>query len=102
MNFLIFVFYVPIPWRIYDLVNVVNYSNSFVNPVVYALRIPEFKKALALCYLGREEATNDEGDEGRNDTAAAVTPATQLRTLRTDPSSHINIAYEPDVIDTKL
>ena len=101
MNFLIFVFYFPIPWRFYDLVNVVNYSNSFVNPVVYALRIPEFKQALALCCLGREEATNDEGDERRNDTAAALTPATQL-TLRTDPNSHIHLAYEPDVIDTKL
>ena len=49
MNFLIFVFYVSIPLRFYGLVNVVNYSNSFVNPVVYALRIPEFKQALTLC-----------------------------------------------------
>ena len=63
MNFLIFVFHVPIPLRFYDLVNVVNYSNSFVNPVVYALRIREFKQALALCCFEREAARNDEGDE---------------------------------------
>ena len=46
MNFLIFIFHVPIPWGFYNLVAVLNYSNSFVNPVVYALRIPEFKRAL--------------------------------------------------------
>ena len=63
MNFLIFVFHLPIPLRFYDLVNVVNYSNSFVNPVVYALRIREFKQALALCCFEREAARNDEGDE---------------------------------------
>ena len=102
MNFLIFVFHVPIPWRFYDLVNVVNYSNSFVNPVVYALRIPEFKQALALCCLGRDAARNDKGDERGNNTAAAVTLVTQLRTLRTDLSSRIHLAYEPDVMDTKL
>ena len=102
MNFLIFVFHVPIPWRFYDLVNVVNYSNSFVNPVVYALRIREFKQALALCCLGREAERNDEGDERGNNSAPAVTLATQLRTLRTDLSSRIQLAYEPDVMDTKL
>ena len=102
MNFLIFVFHVPIPWRFYGLVNVVNYSNSFVNPVVYALRISEFKQALALCCLGREAARNDEGDERGNNSLAAVTLATQLRTLRTDLSSRIHLAYEPDVMDVKL
>ena len=102
MNFLIVVFQIPIPWRFYGMVNVVNYSNSFVNPVVYALRIPEFKQALALCCLGTGGALNDDGDERRNNTVAAVTPTTQLRTLRTDLSSHIHLAYEPDVMDTKL
>ncbi len=52
MNFLIFVYHVQIPWRFYLLVNFVNYSNSVVNPIAYAVRIPEFKQALALCCLG--------------------------------------------------
>ena len=102
MNFLIVVVHVPIPWKFYYLVNIVNYSNSFVNPVVYALRIPEFKQALALCCLGREEVLNDDSDKRRNNTAAEVTPATQLRTLRTNLCSHIHRAHEPDVMDTKL
>ena len=73
MNILIYVCHVPIPWRFYRAVNVVNYSNSFVNPVVYALRIPEFKQALTLCCLGRET------EERRNNAAAAVKPATRFQ-----------------------
>ncbi len=89
------------PWRYRVVVSILNYSNSFVNPIVYALRIPEFKQALVLCCLGREAAINGEGDERRNNATAAVTPATQLRILRTDPS-HINLAFEQEVMDTKL
>ena len=69
-------------------------------PVVYALRIPEFKQALTLCCLGREAAVNYEG-ERTNNAAAAMTPATQLRKLRVDPN-HINLAFEQEVMDTKL
>ena len=101
MNFLIFVFHVSIPWRFYEMVNVVNYSNSFVNPIVYALRIPQFRQGLSLCFVRREAAMNDEGVENINNTAAAMAPATQLRTLRTDPG-HIHLTIEPDVMDTKL
>ncbi len=101
MNFVIYGCRLPVPWIFYRLVNVANYSNSFVNPVVYALRIPEFKQALALYCLGREAAMNDGGGGRRNNAAAAVTPATQLGTLRTDPS-HINLAFEEEVMDTKL
>ena len=32
---------IQIPWKYYYLASVVNYSNSFANPVVYALRIPD-------------------------------------------------------------
>ena len=49
---------IQIPWQFYDLVNVINYSNSFANPVVYALRIPEFREALVLCCLRRAAAPN--------------------------------------------
>ena len=56
LNCLIYVYHVQIPWLFYDLVNVLNYSNSFVNPVVYALRIPEFRKALASCCFGMQAA----------------------------------------------
>ncbi len=92
---------VSMPWRYSVIASILNYSNSFINPVVYALRIPEFKQALALCCLRREAAMEGERSERRNNAAAAVTPATQLRTLRTDPS-HINLAFEQEVMVTKL
>ena len=34
---------------IYDIINILNHSNCFVNSVVYSLRIPEFRQALVLC-----------------------------------------------------
>ena len=77
-----------------DIANFLNYFNSCVNPIVFALRIPEFKQALGLCCFRRWTAIN-------NDRAAAMTPATQLRALPTNPS-HLNMAYEEDVLDTKL
>ena len=78
INFLIFVCHVPITLRFYSLVNVINYSNSFLNPVLYALRIPEFKQALTLCCLGWGAAQNGQSGERRQNTAAARTPTTQL------------------------
>ena len=101
VNFLKFACHVPISWLFYYLVVVLNYSNAFVNPVVYALRIPEFKQALALCCLGRAAAINSEGGERRNNTAAAMPPARQLGTVRTSPS-HLQLAFEQDVFETKL
>ena len=101
MNFLIFIFHVPIPWGFYNLVAVLNYSNSFVNPVVYALRIPEFKRALTSCCLRRLAAINYEEGERKNNAAAAMTPATQLTKLRGDPSQ-LQLAFEQEVMDTKL
>ncbi|XP_078368392.1 adenosine receptor A3-like [Oculina patagonica] len=92
---------VSVPWKYVYIASILNYSNCFVNPILYALRISEFKQALALCCLGREAAMNDEGGEKRKNAANAVTPATQLRTLRTDPS-HINQLFEQEVMDTKL
>ena len=56
-NCLIVVYDVKIPGKFQRLVNIINYSNSFANPVVYALRISEFRKALVLCCLRRSAAT---------------------------------------------
>ena len=37
-------------------------SNSFINPIVYALRIPEFKEALRLCCAVRRKIKDGEGN----------------------------------------
>ena len=91
VNFIIYVCHVPIPLVLFVTMNFINYLNSFVNPVVYALRIPEFKQGLASCCLGSQEAAiNDDG-----------TPATHLRILQAN-LSHIQLAFEQEAMDTKL
>ena len=42
------------PDNFYLTVTLLNYSNSFLNPVVYAFRIPEFRQALYWCYDRRQ------------------------------------------------
>ena len=49
LNILIYITKTSIPWKFYYMVNILNYSNSFVNPIVYVFRIPEFQQALRLC-----------------------------------------------------
>ena len=90
-----------IPLRHHEIATILNYSNSFVNPIVYALRIPEFRQALSLCCLGRDATMNDEGVERRNKAPIVVTRANQLKILRTDPG-HRQLAFEPDFMDSEL
>ena len=89
-NHLIFVHQVQIPNKVYVLVNVLNYSNSFVNPILYALRIPEFRGALVLCCF-RGHAKADKIDVA-DDTANKNTTTDQ--SLRT--------GVHEDVLDAKL
>jgi len=58
LNGLVSVYDVQIPWKFYYQVNVINYSNSFANPVLYVIRIPEFREALVLCCLRGAAAPN--------------------------------------------
>ena len=90
-----------IPWRYIVVISFINHSNAFVNPVVYALRIPEFRQALALCCpLRRRAALNTENLERRNNKAAVLTTPTQLRTLQID--SNCLERFDEEVMDTKL
>ena len=100
-NCLIYVFDVQIPWKFYDLVNIINYSNSFANPVLYALRIPEFREAWALCFLRKPAAPNIEKTLSRNEEALVLKPVGELRTSRTE-TNHLQLAFEQEVLDTKL
>jgi len=64
-------------------------SNSFINPIVYALRIPEFKEALRLCCAVRREIKDSEGNTGRVNMAA--------------DHNHVQLSFELEIAeDTKL
>ena len=81
--------------------SVVNYSNSFANPVLYALRIPEFREAWALCSLRKPAASKIGKNISRNKKNLVLKPGTELRTSRTE-TSHLQLAFEQEVLDTKL
>ena len=100
-NCLILLYGIQIPWKYYCLASVINYSNSFVNPVVYALRILEFREALGLCCLRRPAAPNIADITTRNKENFGLTPATELRTICTE-TIHLQLAFEREVLDTKL
>ena len=102
MHYLIVVFQVQIARKFYFLVVVLTYSNSFVNPLVYALRIPVFREALVSCCLrkpaapARSHLSNEEIVK-----TFALMPATQRRTFLTG-TSHLQLALEQEVQNTKL
>ena len=80
-NCLILLYNIQIPPKYYYLASVINYSNSFANPVVYGLRIPEFREALVLCCLRRPAAPNIADITTGNKHTLGLTPATELRTF---------------------
>ncbi|CAH3030613.1 unnamed protein product [Porites evermanni] len=86
-NYLIFVHEADIPRNVlfYYIINVINFINSILNPVVYVLRIPVFRQWLSLRFLRRHTVIND-GVEERDDRprAATLTSIVELRKLTKD------------------
>jgi len=97
LNGLYFVYDIEVSFQFYDLVNLINYSNSFANPVVYALRIPGFKEFLVLCCSRRPSALNLVNIDRRG----KKTSATELRPIRTEKSL-LQLKFKQEVLDTKL
>ena len=91
-NFLMDVWFFHVPRRFYHVVNLFNYFNSFVHPIFYALRIAEFRRALALCCTGRHVQ------------AAVNTKLSKRRKERHRTTAEFNreLAFEQDVMDTEI
>ena len=101
-NYLIYVYTVQIPLKYYHLVNALSYSSSFVNPVVYALRIPEVNEALVLCCFGGQTTALGMKDVKRKcGKTLTSTRVTNLTTLGIE-TSHRQEVFEEEVMDTKL
>ena len=100
VNFLVTIYEMPISWHVFHVTVAVNVSNSFVNPLIYALRIPEFRRAPSLLCFTRQAPRSREDHKSRNRyKVAAVTSVNQIKTLGTD-SSHLQLATGGH--DTKL
>jgi len=64
--------------------------------------MPEFREALVLCCFGRQTAADMTNlKRRRNKKASPLTSATELRKLRTG-TSNLKLAFEQEVLDTKL
>ena len=78
------------------------FSNSFINPILYALRIPDFKEALRLCCFTKHEVMSSQENAGRDETAADLTLVIQRRTL-TVGHNILQFTFEQEIVqDTKL
>ena len=86
-----YVWFFHVPKRFYHAVNLFNYLNSFVNPIFYALRIAEFRRALALCCTGRH-------------LQAAVNTKLPKRRKKRHGTTEFSreLAFEQGVMDTRL
>ena len=75
-NYLFYVQNITTPKRclIYDIINILNYSNCFLNSVVYSLRILEFRQALVFCLTRRRTVINKEEPEAIDNRGFALTP----------------------------
>ena len=101
LNVLIFITKTSIPLKFYHMANILNYSNSFVNPIVYVFRIPEFQQALRLCCTTRTPVIKMVKFKGGNRTAALRTLEIELKILRNDPT-HLQVDGEREYMETKL
>lgn len=100
MHYVIFVDQVQLARKFYLPVVVLTYSKSFVNPLLYALRIPEYKEALVLCFL-RRPISPLHLSKGEIEKKLALMPATQRRTFPRE-NNHLQLAFEQEVKDTKM
>ena len=73
-NYLYFVHEISASWPSLALViaNILNYINSCVNPVIYAFKIPEFKRALRFLAAGKKEVSTVMKDMSREKSGAGV------------------------------
>ena len=97
VNYLYFVKEISMSLNTYYIFVVISSSHFFVNPVVYVLRLPEFRQALRWsCF--RRQPVRPEINEGRHNGNVVMT---QPLTLRTE-GFYRQLAFEQIVEDTKL
>lgn len=91
---------VSVPIIIFHCFYILTYSSSFVNPIIYALKIPEFRQSLVtLCSRGRTVDRMDR--EGKDGQDTVTIDLIEPRTLPTDPS-YTERNFEHESTDTKL
>ena len=91
---------VSVPIIIFHCFCILTYSSSFVNPIIYALKIPEFRQSLVtLCSRRRPVDRMDR--KGKDEQDTGTIDLIEQRTLPTDPS-YTERNFEQESTDTKL
>ena len=91
---------VSVPIITFHCFYILTYSSSFVNPIIYALKIPEFRQSLiTLC--SRRRAVDRMDREGKDGQDTVTIDLIEPRTLPTDPS-YTELNFEHKSMDTKL
>ena len=91
---------VSVPIIIFHCFYIHTYSSSFVNPIIYALKIPEFRQSLiTLC--SRRRAVDRMDREGKDGQDTVTIGLIEPRTLPTD-LSYTERNFEHESMDTKL
>ena len=81
-NLLVIAFEVPVLLAILFTSVTVNYSNFVLNPIIYALRFPEFKQALDFCCHRSHDATmNVEGSGRKNNIRSNTSRISEMQTV---------------------
>lgn len=97
VNYLYFVKEISMSLNTYYIFVVISSSHFFINPVVYVLRLPEFRQALRWsCF--RRQPVRPEINEGRHNRNVVMTQPLALRT----EGFYRQLAFEQIVEDTKL
>ena len=102
VNYLTIFRRVDIPNVFEDSINILNFSNSILNPFIYALRIPQFRQTLVLCCSRRQAVMNRQGKEKRANIAAFLKPALQPRSSHPESNQVEQTSDRQKVMDTKL
>ena len=92
------------PGNFYYIVTLLNYSNSFLKPVVYGFRIPEFRQALAICCFTckRKLSVNIKSTERRCRNNCSFNSETRLKTLEKSHSRGSSSLEVESTWDTSL
>ena len=97
---LIWVLEVPVPRKVYYAVNMLNYSNSLFNPIIYALTVPDYRQSLVtFCPIRRRAVDGTNIERGNNWTDVRLSGATSLSAA---DASHLHLAFENEFFETKL
>ena len=92
---------VSIPMRWFVITVALNSCNAFINPLLYAVRVPEFRKALALSCVRKRAQMNPENLKTRENPATVLSREAHLRACQSESNTNA-LKFHKNFMETKL